>query len=255
MRGSEAWPLSPKTMVERIPESLEPAAPRMILIVDDESRMRRFIRMNLELEGYQVIEADNGIRALDQVRQHNPDLIVMDVMMPEMDGFETLKLLREISTVPVILLTVKSDEDDKIHGLSLGADDYVTKPFSPRELSTRINAVLRRADWPAPTPRTVLKIDERLSIDFNRHQVIVAGERIDLRPTEYRLLNHLVQNVGWVVPHDTLLAKVWGYEYREETHYLRLYINYLRKKIEEDPANPVYILTERGVGYRFVDFR
>ncbi len=242
-------------MVEQIPESLEPAAPRMILIVDDESRMRRFIRMNLELEGYQVIEADNGIRALDQVRQHNPDLIVMDVMMPEMDGFETLKLLREISTVPVILLTVKSDEDDKIHGLSLGADDYVTKPFSPRELSTRINAVLRRADWPAPTPRTVLKIDERLSIDFNRHQVIVAGERIDLRPTEYRLLNHLVQNVGWVVPHDTLLAKVWGYEYREETHYLRLYINYLRKKIEEDPANPVYILTERGVGYRFVDFR
>ncbi|MFQ5437015.1 MAG: response regulator transcription factor, partial [Anaerolineae bacterium] len=121
----------------------------MILIVDDESRMRRFIRMNLELEGYQVIEAENGIRALDQVRQHNPDLIVMDVMMPEMDGFETLKLLREISTTPVILLTVKSDEDDKIHGLSLGADDYVTKPFSPRELSTRINAVLRRADWPA----------------------------------------------------------------------------------------------------------
>lgn len=242
-------------MVEQIPKSLEPTAPRIILIVDDEARMRRFIRMNLELEGYQVIEADNGIRALDQVRQHNPDLIVMDVMMPELDGFETLKLLREISTVPVILLTVKSDEDDKIHGLSLGADDYVTKPFSPRELSTRINAVLRRADWPAPTPRTVLKIDDRLSIDFNRHQVVVAGERIDLRPTEYRLLNHLVQNAGWVVPHDTLLAKVWGYEYREETHYLRLYINYLRKKIEEDPAQPIYILTERGVGYRFVDFR
>lgn len=242
-------------MVEQIPHTLENSEPRMILIVDDESRMRRFIRMNLELEGYQVIEAENGIRALDQVRQHNPDLIVMDVMMPEMDGFETLKLLREISTTPVILLTVKSDEDDKIHGLSLGADDYVTKPFSPRELSTRINAVLRRADWPAPTPRTVLKIDDRLSIDFNRHQVVVAGERIDLRPTEYRLLNHLVQNAGWVVPHDTLLAKVWGYEYREETHYLRLYINYLRKKIEEDPAHPNYILTERGVGYRFVDFR
>ncbi|MCA9932535.1 MAG: response regulator transcription factor [Ardenticatenaceae bacterium] len=242
-------------MVERIPTSLESGPPRLILIVDDEARMRRFIRMNMELEGYQVVEADNGLHALEQIRQHTPDLVVMDVMMPEMDGFETLKLLREISTVPVILLTVKGEEEDKIHGLNLGADDYITKPFSPRELSSRVTAVLRRADWPAPAPRTILVIDDHLSIDFNRHQVIVDGERVDLRPTEYRLLNHLVQNAGWVVPHDTLLAKVWGYEYRDETHYLRLYINYLRKKIEIDPANPQYILTERGVGYRFVDFK
>jgi DNA-binding response OmpR family regulator len=242
-------------MVEKIPSSLEPSAPRLLLIVDDEARMRRFIRMNMELEGYQVIEAENGLKALDQIRQHTPELVIMDVMMPEMDGFETLKLLREISTVPVILLTVKSDEEDKIQGLGLGADDYITKPFSPRELISRVTAVLRRAEWPAPTPRTVLRIDDRLSVDFNRHQVIVEGERIDLRPTEYRLLNHLIQNAGWVVPHDTLLAKVWGYEYREETHYLRLYINYLRKKIERDPAKPDYILTERGVGYRFVDFK
>lgn len=242
-------------MVEQVPDSLEPTAPRLVLVVDDESRMRRFIRMNMELEGYQVIEADNGIKALDQIRQHNPDLLIMDVMMPEMDGFETLRLVREISTVPVILLTVKSDEEDKTRGLDLGADDYVTKPFSPRELSSRVGAVLRRASWPSPTPRTVLRIDDRLSVDFNRHQVIVDGERIELRPTEYRLLNHLIQNAGWVVPHDTLLAKVWGYEYREETHYLRLYINYLRKKIEVDPTKPKYILTERGVGYRFWDFR
>ncbi|MCA9899015.1 MAG: response regulator transcription factor [Ardenticatenaceae bacterium] len=242
-------------MVEQVPDSLEPTAPRLVLVVDDESRMRRFIRMNMELEGYQIIEAENGLVALEQIRQHTPDLVIMDVMMPEMDGFETLKLLREISTVPVILLTVKSDEDDKIQGLSLGADDYVTKPFSPRELVTRVTAVLRRAEWPAPPPRTILRIDDRLSVDFNRHQVIVNNERIDLRPTEYRLLNHLIQNAGWVVPHETLLAKVWGYEYRDETHYLRLYINYLRKKIEEDPANPYYILTERGVGYRFVDYK
>ncbi|MFQ5399466.1 MAG: response regulator transcription factor [Anaerolineae bacterium] len=242
-------------MVEQIPRSLEQSAPRVILIVDDEARMRRFIRMNMELEGYQVVEAENGLHALDQIRRHTPDLVIMDVMMPEMDGFETLKLLREISTVPVILLTVKGDEEDKIHGLDLGADDYITKPFSPRELSSRVSAVLRRAEWPAPPPRTVLRIDDRLSIDFNRHQVIVEGKRIDLRPTEYRLLNHLIQNAGWVVPHDTLLAKVWGYEYRDETHYLRLYVNYLRKKIEKDPANPEYILTERGVGYRFVDFK
>lgn len=242
-------------MVEQIPDNLENAAPQLILIVDDELRMRRFIRMNMELEGYQVIEAENGIHALDQIRQFTPDLVVMDVMMPEMDGFETLKLLREISTVPVILLTVRDDEEDITRGLGLGADDYITKPFSPRVLTSRVAAVLRRAQWPAPPPRTVLRIDNRLSVDFNRHQVIVNGERIDLRPTEYRLLNHLIQNAGWVVPHDTLLAKVWGYEYRDETHYLRLYINYLRKKIEEDPANPHYILTERGVGYRFIDFR
>ncbi len=242
-------------MVEQIPSTLDSTAPRLVLVVDDEARMRRFIRMNMELEGYQIIEADNGVTALEQIRQYTPDLVVMDVMMPEMDGFETLKLLREISTVPVILLTVKSDEEDKIQGLGLGADDYVTKPFSPRELSSRVSAVLRRAEWPSPPPRTILRIDDHLSVDFNRHQVIVEGERIDLRPTEYRLLNHLIQNAGWVVPHETLLAKVWGYEYRDETHYLRLYINYLRKKIERDPAKPDYILTERGVGYRFVDYK
>lgn len=242
-------------MVEQIPDSLSPTGPRLILVVDDEPRMIRFIRMNLELEGYRVVEANNGLEALDQVRKHLPDLVVMDVMMPKLDGFETLRLLREISTVPVILLTVKADEEDRILGLELGADDYVTKPFSPRELVSRVNAVLRRADWPSPAPRSILKIDDRLSVDFNRHQVVVNGERIDLRPTEYRLLSHLIQNAGWVVPHETLLAKVWGYEYRDETHYLRLYINYLRKKIEKDPSNPVYILTERGVGYRFVDFK
>jgi two-component system KDP operon response regulator KdpE len=242
-------------MIERIPDTLNKPGPRLVLVVDDEPRMIRFIRMNLELEGYHVVEAGNGIEALDQVRKHMPDLVIMDIMMPKMDGFETLRLLREISTVPVILLTVKGEEEDRIRGLELGADDYVTKPFSPRELISRVNAVLRRADWPSPAPRTILAIDDRLSVDFNRHQVIVNDNRIDLRPTEYRLLTHLIQNAGWVVPHETLLAKVWGYEYRDETHYLRLYINYLRKKIEEDPAKPKYILTERGVGYRFIDYR
>ena len=228
---------------------------RLILVVDDEPRMIRFIRMNLELEGYRVVEATNGLEALDRVRKDLPDLVVMDVQMPEMDGFEALGHIRQVSTVPVIMLTVKAEEEDKVRGLELGADDYVTKPFSPRELSSRIKALLRRLEMPSPPAKTVTRIDDRLTVDFSRYQVVVDGEPVSLRPTEYRLLYHLISNPGWVMSHETLLSKVWGHEYRDESHLLRLYIAYLRKKIEADPANPQYILTERGVGYRFVDFR
>ncbi|RLC90292.1 MAG: DNA-binding response regulator [Chloroflexi bacterium] len=227
----------------------------LILVVDDEARMTRFIRMNLELEGYRVIEAHNGLEALDKVRTHLPDLVILDVMMPELDGFETLEMLREISNVPVIMLTVRADEEDKVRGLELGADDYVTKPFGARELVSRVRAVLRRTRGPVMPEKAILRIDDRLSVDFNSQHVIVEGKRIKLRPTEFRLLYHLIENAGWVVPYETLLAKVWGYEYREEIHYLRLYITYLRQKIEPDPSHPRYILTERGVGYRFIDFR
>ncbi len=234
------------------------AAPRemkRVLVVDDEPRMIGFIRMNLELEGYQVIEAHNGLEALEAVRTQLPDVILLDVMMPELDGFETLRMLREFSSVPVVMLTAKGEEDDKVFGLELGADDYVTKPFGPRELSSRVKAVMRRNEMPSAPERAILKIDDHLSVDFNRREVIVAGNHIKLRPTEYRLLYHLIENAGWTVTHEQLLAKVWGYEYRDETHYVRLYINYLREKIEEDPANPKYIQTERGVGYRFMDFK
>jgi len=225
-----------------------------VLVVDDEPRMIGFIRMNLELEGHQVLEAHNGLEALDLIRTQLPDIVLLDVMMPEVDGFETLRMLREFSDIPVIMLTAKADENDVVYGLELGADDYVTKPFGPRELSSRIKAVLRRHESKAPE-EAILRVDERLSVDFNQREVIVNGERIKLRPTEYRLLYHLIENAGWTVPHDQILAKVWGYEYRDEAHYVRLYVNYLREKIEEDPANPRYILTERGVGYRFVDFK
>jgi two-component system KDP operon response regulator KdpE len=228
---------------------------KLILVVDDEPRMRRFIRMNLDLEGYRVIEADNGLEAMQRVREDLPELVLLDVMMPEMDGFEALRLIRETSNVPIIMLTVKGDEEDRVRGLELGADDYVAKPFSPRELSSRIKAVLRRSEMPTPAEESVIRVDERLQIDFNRRQVLVDGKEVKLRPTEYRLLYHLVNNAGWTLPHETLLAKVWGHEYRDETHYLRLYITYLRQKIEEDPANPKYILTERGLGYRFVDYK
>lgn len=226
-----------------------------ILVVDDEERMVRFIRLNLEHDGFRVYEAYRGIKALDLLRSELPDLIILDVMMPDIDGFEVLKIIREISSVPVIMLTAKGEEEDRVKGLELGADDYVTKPFSPRELVSRVRAVLRRTESESGRSQGLIEVDERLKLDFDRREIWVENQLVKLRPTEYRLLYHLVQNAGWVIPHDQLLAKVWGYEYRDEPHYVRLYINYLRKKLEKDPSNPKYILTERGVGYRFVDFR
>src|SRR5688572_10529512 len=235
-----------------MPESFDR---RRILVVDDEERMVRFIRMNLEHDGFQVSEAFNGKQAIQKIRDVTPDLILLDVMMPDLDGFEVLETIRDFSNVPVIMLTAKGEEDDRVRGLEHGADDYITKPFSPRELVSRIKAVLRRTEGNAGSTHGLLEIDKRLKIDFDRREIWLEGKLVKLRPTEYRLLFHLVQHAGWVVSHDQLLQKVWGYEYRDEPHYVRLYINYLREKLEKDPANPVYILTERGVGYRFVDFK
>jgi DNA-binding response OmpR family regulator len=228
---------------------------RRILVIDDEERMVRFIRLNLEHDGFLVNDAFNGKQAIQRLRDATPDLILLDVMMPDLDGFEVLQMIREISNVPVIMLTAKGEEDDRVRGLELGADDYVTKPFSPRELVSRVKAVLRRTEGASGSMHGLIEVDEHLKMDFDRREVWKNGKIVKLRPTEYRLLYHLVQNAGWVVSHDQLLAKVWGYEYRDEPHYVRLYINYLREKLEDDPANPIYILTERGVGYRFVDFR
>ena len=234
---------------------MDDSRPRRVLVVDDEPRMIHFIRLNLDHDGYEVIEATSGTQALELLRDRMPDLILLDVMMPDMDGFETLQLLREISTVPVIMLTAKGEEEDRVRGLELGADDYITKPFSPREMVSRVRAVIRRTETPNPQTREAIEVDDRLKIDFDRREIFVEDELVKLRPTEFKLLFHLVQNAGWVVPHDQLLAKVWGYEYRDETHYLRLYVNYLRKKLEADPSDPQYILTERGVGYRFIDYK
>lgn len=230
---------------------------RVILVVDDEERMARFIRLNLEHDGFQVVEAYRGMQAIQALRDTLPDLVLLDVMMPDLDGFEVLSLIRETSAVPVIMLTAKGEEDDRVRGLELGADDYITKPFSPRELVSRVRAVLRRTDAASgmSSRERLIEVDDRLKIDFGRREVRVENRLIKLRPTEYRLLYHLVQNAGWVMTYDQLLSKVWGYEYRDEPHYVRLYVNYLRQKLEKDPANPKYILTERGVGYRFVDFQ
>ena len=226
-----------------------------ILVVDDEERMARFIRLNLEHDGFQVIEAFRGQEAMDKIRTTMPDLVLLDIMLPDLDGFEVLKMIREISNIPVIMLTAKGEEDDRVKGLELGADDYVTKPFSPRELVSRVKAVLRRSESILENSDEILNVDDRLKIDFSKREIWVKGELVKLRPTEYRLLYHLVQNSGWVLTYDQILSKVWGYEYRDEPHYVRLYINYLRQKLEENPAMPKYILTERGVGYRFVDIK
>ncbi len=226
-----------------------------ILVVDDEKRIVRFIRLNLEHDGFQVISAYNGKEAIEQVRNSLPSLVLLDVMLPDIDGFQVLQKIREFSSVPVIMLTAKGEEDDRVRGLEWGADDYVTKPFSPRELVSRVRAVLRRIESTEGSAPSVIDVDDRLKLDFKRREVWVDGKLVQLRPTEYRLLYHLVQNAGWVLTHEQILTKVWGYEYRDEPHYVRLYVNYLRKKIEQDPAKPEYILTERGVGYRFVDYR
>ncbi len=230
-------------------------AKKKILVVDDERGLAKIIRLNLEQDGFEVVEANNGTQAMEKLRTTLPDLILLDVMMPDIDGFTVLKMIREIGNIPVIMLTAKGQEEDKVKGLELGADDYVTKPFSPRELTSRIRAVLRRGSFSKDEESGQIVVDDRLTIDFGKHEVWVEGELVQLRPTEYRLLYHLVQNAGWVLTHDQILNKVWGYEYEDEPHYVRLYINYLRKKIEVDPSDPQYILTERGIGYRFVDYK
>ena len=230
-------------------------AKKKILVVDDERGLAKIIRLNLEQDGFEVVEANNGTQAMEKLRTTLPDLILLDVMMPDIDGFTVLKMIREIGNIPVIMLTAKGQEEDKVKGLELGADDYVTKPFSPRELTSRIRAVLRRGSFSKDEESGQIVVDDRLTIDFGKHEVWVEGELVQLRPTEYRLLYHLVQNAGWVLTHDQILNEVWGYEYEDEPHYVRLYINYLRKKIEVDPSDPQYILTERGIGYRFVDYK
>ena len=225
---------------------------QLVLVVDDEERIIRFVRLHFEARGARVMEAHDGPAALEMVRTQLPDLVVLDVQMPGMDGFETLAAIRQVSEVPVIMLTVQAGETDRIRGLDLGADDYMAKPFSPGELVSRAQAVLRRVA--APQEGRLVRVDDDLQIDFGAREAILHGQRVKLRPTEWRLLYHLVQNAGWLLTHDMILAKVWGPEYQGQDNYVRLYVTYLRQKIEPEPSKPKYVLTERGMGYRFVDF-
>ena len=221
-----------------------------ILVIEDEEEIIRLLTFRFEQEGYEVLSACNGVEGLHALQQENPSLVVLDVMMPRMNGWETCKRIRQYSDVPIIMLTALGQETDLVRGLELGADDYVTKPFSLAELVARVRAALRRGKQPLATNATV-QIDERLVVDRAQRQVVVDGQKTELSPTEFRILDCFLDNLGRILTHQSLLTQVWGWEYLDETDYLKVYIHHLRKKIEENPSKPRYIVTERGLGYRF----
>ncbi len=219
-----------------------------ILVVDDEPRYLKLVRYNLETAGYEVITAATGEEALSLVAGKSPDLIILDIRLPGIDGYEVCTRIREFSSVPIIMLTAKGEEREKVQGLRLGADDYVIKPFGAEELMARVETVLRRSRIPEAKVPPVLSIGE-LSVDFVQRKVTIGGQEVSLSPTEYRLLQCLAVNAGRVVVQEELQEKVWGPEYREYYEGLRVYIRRLRQKIEKDPNHPAYILTKPGVGY------
>jgi two-component system KDP operon response regulator KdpE len=218
-----------------------------VLIVDDERAIRRFLQVSLSANGHTVFEASNGQEALQLVIAHRPDLIILDLGLPDLDGIEVVRRLREWTQTPIIILSVREHESDKIAALDAGADDYLTKPFSVGELMARLRVALRHAVHPNDTP---VFTTAELTVDLARRVVTLRGQEIQLTPTEYDLLKLLVTHAGKVLTHHQLLRQVWGIGYEDETHLLRVNISNLRRKIEADPARPAYILTEPGVGYR-----
>ncbi len=220
-----------------------------VLVVDDERQIRRFLRISLEANNYRVYEADCGEAALEQATLHRPDVIILDMNLPDIEGVEVLRRLREWASTPVIMLSVRAGDLDKVSALDAGADDYLTKPFSTVELLARLRVALRHAQ-PA-TPEPIFAVGD-IKIDLARRIVMRRGEVVKLTPTEYALLRLLVQHAGRVLTHRQILKEVWGPQYVDETHYLRVYFGQLRQKLEENPAMPKLIATEPGVGYRLV---
>jgi two-component system KDP operon response regulator KdpE len=220
----------------------------IILVVDDEPQIRRVLRSTLSFRGYELVEASTGEEAIELARKGKPDLILLDVNLPGMSGIETCRELRRFTAAPIIMLTVRNAERDKVVALDAGADDYVTKPFGIEELLARVRASLRRYSSEEAIPPFQSK---DFSVDFEERRVTVSGEEVHLAPKEFEVLKHLISQQGKPVTHRRLLQSIWGPEYGEETENLRVVINQLRKKIEKDPAQPKYILTEPWVGYRF----
>ena len=220
-----------------------------ILVVDDEPGIQDFIRRNLELRSFKVSLAGNGLEALAQFDQAKFVLVILDIMMPGMDGLEVCRRIRQKSTVPIIILTALGEESDKIAALDQGADDYLTKPFGVGELLARVRAVLRRSHWSDTPISAGSQRFGNLEIDFEQRQVWKEGELVKLSPTEFALLQELALHPGKIFTHEALLRRVWGAEYRSESEYLRVYVGRLRRKLEDDPARPVHLLTEPGIGY------
>lgn len=225
---------------------------KRVLVAEDELELRAFICRNLRARDFTVLEASNGLEALTLWETQQPHLLILDIMMPRMDGLEVCRRIRETSIVPIIVLTALDDERDKVTALDLGADDYLTKPFGVEELLARVRAALRRGQWFAQPPSPGVRRYGDLEIDLEGRAVRRAGTEVRLTPTEFALLEQLVMNAGKVLTHRSLLQRVWGREYTEEAEYLRVYMGRLRHKLEADPANPHHFLTESGVGYRFV---
>jgi two-component system KDP operon response regulator KdpE len=220
-----------------------------ILVVDDEPHVLKLVKANLESSGYRVLTAADGEEAIQIVEREMPDLVILDLMLPKMDGYAACSRIREFSTVPIIMLTARSAQVDLVQGFEVGADDYLTKPFSVTELLMRVQAVLRRSKWPEEIlSRQGFKAGP-IEIDFGQHRVTADGEEVKLTPTEYRLLAYMASNANRVITHRELLRAVWGPEYGEETEYLRVYIRYLRQKLEPVPSEPCYLLTQPGAGY------
>lgn len=222
-----------------------------VLVVDDEPSIVELIRFNLVREGFKVTAAYSGGGLLDRIRAERPDLVILDIMLPGEDGLTICREIRKESNLPIIMLTAKDSETDKVLGLELGADDYITKPFSPRELIARVRAVLRRSsgEESAETKKQVLKVRD-LMLDGERHLVTLNGRELDLPPKEFELLRILMENPGRVLTREYLLETIWGYEYIGETRTVDVHIRRLRQKIEPDPSQPVYIETVHGFGYR-----
>ena len=223
-----------------------------VVIIDDEPSLIKFVSQNLRARGYDVADASNGLEGVERVKDYKPDLVILDINMPGMDGFEVCSYIRQFSDAAIIMLTASGHEGDKIRALDMGADDYLTKPFGIGELMARVRAVMRRASQAETRGgRQEALSSGDLRVDFEHRRVTVKGKPVKLTPTEYSLLEQLVTRPDVVVTHRELLSNVWGAEYRDETEYLRVYIGRLRRKLEDDPANPTSLLTEPGVGYRF----